>query len=164
MELEPYRIFISATESGSRGGDRKVLASYALRIFGNSIDKLLRAKSRELEVQTMYAKGLEEACNFLWAEIDDEIANARQEVEIIVFKPKMKVRFDLAENSLFEKTQTGHTSATDNIETWLANAVWATHFRVGFREPDGDFENSTLRDIERLAKAELRSPRSSDEL
>ena len=159
--MEAYRIFISVTASGSHGGDSKVNASYALRIVGKGVEKFLQSTSREAEVQAMYAKGLDDAYNYLWAEVSDAVAKTKPAVEVIVRKPNMQVRFGDAENSLFEKTQTGQTKASDNIDTWLEDAVWATHFHVSFREPDGDFEKSALKDVERLAKAALRAPAST---
>ncbi len=156
--METYRIFISATASGSHGGDGKVNASYALRIVGKGVEKFFQSTSREAEVQAMYAKGLDDAFNYLWAEVSDAVAETKPAVDVIVRKPNMQVRFGDAENSLFEKTETGQTTATDNIETWLADAVWATHFHVSFREPDGDSERSALKDVERLAKAAFRDP------
>ncbi|PDT14321.1 hypothetical protein CO670_23835 [Rhizobium sp. J15] len=152
MGIEPFRIYISATHQGAyRNG--KVYASYALRVLGNGINKVLKASGPQAEVQAMYAIGLNAAYNFLWSEIEDTGVNSKPAVEVVVRKPNMRIRFEQADDSLFERAIKGETKATDNIDVWLEDSVMATHFPTTFRKPL-DEEKPILSEIEDLATAE----------
>ncbi|MBB3303086.1 hypothetical protein FHT72_006511 [Rhizobium sp. BK077] len=152
MKAENIRIVVSATHDGNHVNG-EVPAAYAMRVLADGIDRTFTSGGRVAEVQSMYAVGLEVAFNYLLAELSDQVTSTRPIVEVVVKSPKMSVRFDQGSESLLEKTVTGKTKARDNIETWLANAVMATHFEIRFRRPIGD-EKAILKSVEKLAKGE----------
>jgi hypothetical protein len=155
MEVEPFRILISATQSGTHC-QGIVPAGYALRILGNGIDKMLHSGEKISEVQAMYAIGLKAAYSFLWSEIEDKISNNKPAVEVVVRSPSMSVRFDQATESLFEHATTGKTKATSKMDVWLEDAVMATHFETTFRKATSA-EEALLKAVEEAARAEARN-------
>jgi hypothetical protein len=150
--MEPFRIYISATQYGKHSNGT-VAVGYAMRIIGNGVDRIFSSDGREGEVQAMYACGLHTAYDFLWTELPDEISNSEPEVEVVVRKPNMRVRFRDADTSLEEKSLGLQPTATSNIDIWIDNSVMSTHFPTSFRVPNAD-ENVILKDIEKRAQAE----------
>lgn len=152
MQIEPIRLLIHATQSGSHIKGQ-VPAGYAVRILGGGLDKVLFSGRQISEVQAMYAFALEAAFNYLLVELSDAVLSTNPKVEIVVKSPGMSARFQDADNSLFEKAITGETTATANIDTWLASAAIATHFQPSFRQPERE-EKQMLKEVEQIAKGQ----------